>query len=97
MGFTAYFLPKVYGGEDQAKSLYKYHRMSGYLVLVLMLATVAAATQTDYNKNVLHIKLWAVLVASALMVVGIAPRIKKGKLGLKVGSGEVLNSGAFGQ
>lgn len=90
-------MPKIYGGEDQAKSLYKYHRMSGYLVLVVMLATVAAATQTDYNKNILHIKLWAVLVASVLVLVGTLPRVKKGKLGLKIGRGEVLSSGAFGQ
>jgi len=67
-------------------------------VLVLMLSTVVAATQTDYNKNVLHIKLWAVLVASALVLVGVLPRVKKGKLGLKVGrEQEVLRSGAFGQ
>lgn len=61
VGFTAYFVPKLYGGEDKAKSLYKWHRLSGYVLLVLMLATVTAATQTDYNKNVLHIRIWAIL------------------------------------
>jgi hypothetical protein len=60
VGFTAYFVPKLYGGEDNAKSLYKWHRLSGYILLVLLLATVAAATQTDFNKNVIHIRLWAV-------------------------------------
>lgn len=83
VGFTAYFVPKLYGGEDNAKSLYKWHRMSGYIILVLMLATVAAATQTDYNLGVLDIKLWAVLVTSVLILVGILPRIQKHKLGLK--------------
>lgn len=61
VGFTAYFVPKVYGGEQRAKNLYKWHRMSGYLLLVLMLATVAAATQTTFSLNALHLKLWAVL------------------------------------
>ncbi len=55
--------------------------MSGYLIIVLSLATVAAATQTGFNENVLHIKLWAVIVAAILIVVGLAPRIKKHKLG----------------
>lgn len=60
-----------------------------------MLATVVAATQTDYNKNVLHIKLWSVLVAAILVLIGIIPRIKKQKLGLK--GNKPLASGAFGQ
>lgn len=48
----------------------------------MMLATVAAATQTDFNLSTLDIKLWAVLVTSVLVVVGVVPRIKKQKLGL---------------
>jgi len=82
IGLTAYFFPKVYGSVDTAKSLYKWHRLSGYIILVLLLATVAAATQTDYNKNVLDIKLWAVLISAVLVLVGVLPRIKKQKLGL---------------
>ncbi|KAL3428202.1 cytochrome b561 [Phlyctema vagabunda] len=94
VGITAYFLPQLYGSVDKAKSLYKYHRISGYLILVLMLATIAAATQTDFNKNAIHIRLWAVLVSSVLLLVGILPRIKKQKLGL---GSRPLSSGAFGQ
>lgn len=82
IGFTQYFVPQLYGGEANAKKIWKYHRASGYLVFVLMLATVAAATQATYNKNVLGIKLWAVLVAAVLTLAGIVPRIKKQKLGL---------------
>ncbi|KAH6673072.1 eukaryotic cytochrome b561-domain-containing protein [Halenospora varia] len=93
VGATAYFTPRLYGGVDQAKSLYKYHRMSGYVVLTVMLATVCAATQTDFNKNMLHIKLWAILISSILVLVGVIPRIKKQKLGL---TGPKA-SGAFGQ
>ena len=52
------------------------------MLLVLAFATVAAATQTDYNKNVLGIQLWAVLVAEVITLAGILPRIKKQKLGL---------------
>jgi len=68
---------------QNAKAMYKYHRASGYTLLILAFATVAAATQTDFNKNVLHIQLWAVIVAAVLTLIGVLPRIKKQKLGLR--------------
>ncbi|EXJ82932.1 hypothetical protein A1O3_06749 [Capronia epimyces CBS 606.96] len=82
VGSTSFFVPKlVYGTEDRAKSLYKYHRVAGYTLLVYLLAVVAVATTTPFNVNVLHIKLWAVVVASVLVLIGVIPRIKKHKLG----------------
>lgn len=81
VGITQYYTPSLYGSVDNAKSVYKYHRMSGYVLLILSFCTVAAATQTTFNKNVLHIQLWAVIVAAVLTLVGVLPRIKKGKLG----------------
>lgn len=83
VGFTMWATPALYGGEQNAKSVWKYHRWSGYTVLVLLLATVVSAVDTDYNKNVLKIKLWAVLLLSVLTLVGIIPRIQKQKLGFK--------------
>lgn len=56
-------------------------RASGYVLLVLFLIVVGLATDTAFNQNVLHIKLWAVVVASILVLVGLIPRIKKHKLG----------------
>lgn len=83
VGFTMWLTPRLYGGEDNAKSIWKYHRFSGYVVLVLLLATVASATQTPYNNSTLKIKLWAVILLSVLILVGILPRIQKQKFGLK--------------
>ncbi len=94
VGFTQYYVPNLYGSVDKAKSIYKWHRISGYIILILLLATVAAATQTTYNKTTLDIKLWAILVAGVLVLIGILPRIKKQKLGL---APKPLASGAFGQ
>ncbi|KAF2426218.1 hypothetical protein EJ08DRAFT_651896 [Tothia fuscella] len=82
VGITQYFAPSLYGGVDNAKKIYKYHRVLGYVIFTLMLTTVCAATQTDYNKGVLGIQLWAVIVASVLTLAGVVPRIKKQKLGL---------------
>ncbi|KAI0161413.1 eukaryotic cytochrome b561-domain-containing protein [Xylariaceae sp. FL1272] len=82
VGFTMFGLPALYGGEANAKKIWKYHRISGYILLLLLMATVTSAVKTDYNVNVLGLKLWAMLVIFALMIVGVYPRIKKQKLGL---------------
>ena len=81
VGITQYFIPALYGGVDNAKKLYKYHRLGGYILLALMLATVCAATQTDFNKNVLGMQLWAVVVSSVLILLGVVARIKTYKFG----------------
>ena len=82
IGFTQFYVPStVLGSVENGKKLYKYHRMSGYLILLLSLITICAATQTGFNANVLHIQLWAVIVASVLVVAGVLPRIKKQKFG----------------
>lgn len=84
VGFAQFYLPtQIFGSVDTAKAVYKYHRISGYIILVMALATICAATQTGFNANVLHIRLWAVIVASVLVLVGVVPRIKMTKLGLK--------------
>ncbi|KAG5301499.1 cytochrome b561 [Histoplasma ohiense] len=81
VGVAQYFFPAIiFGSVDDGKKIYKYHRVSGYVVFVLELATVAAATQTDYNKSTLHIQLWAVLVASVLVLGGVGARIKRQKM-----------------
>jgi hypothetical protein len=82
VGITQYFTPGLYGGVDNAKVLYKYHRAWGYLTLLVMLSTICAATQTTFNKNVAGIQLWAVLVACVILIVGVAARIRLSKFGL---------------
>ncbi|KAE9962649.1 hypothetical protein BLS_010176 [Venturia inaequalis] len=82
VGFTQYFVPSLYGGVDNAKKIYKYHRVAGYSVLILVLASVCTATQTTFNQTTFHIQLWAMIVLSVLILAGILPRIKKQKLGL---------------
>jgi hypothetical protein len=85
VGITQFFTPGLYGGEENAKALYKYHRAGGYLTLLFMLAAVAAATQTTFNKNVLGIQLWAVIVAAVIVVLGVGARIKPSKFGWLAG------------
>ncbi|KAG9186239.1 hypothetical protein G6011_02795 [Alternaria panax] len=68
VGFTQYYVPQLYGSVDNAKSIYKYHRVSGYVIAVLGLATICAATWTTYNLNLAHIQHWAAIVASVLVL-----------------------------
>ncbi|KAL8744372.1 MAG: hypothetical protein Q9190_003368 [Brigantiaea leucoxantha] len=82
VGIAQFYTPSVFGSVDKAKSVYKWHRMSGYLILVMSFVTVALATQTGFNENTLHIQLWAVVVAAVIVLIGTFPRIKKQKLGL---------------
>lgn len=80
-GIVQYFIPKqVLGSVDAGKSLYRYHRMLGYLLLGLELITVAAATGTSYNIEILHLRIWPVLVAALVVVAGVAARIRTVKL-----------------
>ncbi|KAG6057594.1 hypothetical protein E4U17_001149 [Claviceps sp. LM77 group G4] len=84
VGFTMWATPRLYGGVDNAKKLYKYHRYGGYVVLVLLLTAVCTAMKTDYVVGVLGIGVWGVVVSAVLVLVGILPRIQKQKLGLGV-------------
>lgn len=85
VGFTMWGVPGLYGGEENAKAVWKYHRWSGYLLYALLLATVVSAVYTSFNVNVLDMKLWAVVVAVGLIVIGVYPRLHPRKLGLNVG------------
>lgn len=83
VGFTQYYVPQLYGGVDNAKAIYKYHRVSGYVIATLGLATICAASWTTYSLNVAHIQHWAVVVASVLVLAGVLPRVRLSKFGIK--------------
>ncbi len=89
VGFTQYYTPSLYGSVDKAKSIYKYHRVSGYVIATLGLATICAATWTSFNIGVLHMQHWAVILASVLVLAGVVPRIRVSKFGLKKQDGHV--------
>ncbi|KAK3683765.1 eukaryotic cytochrome b561-domain-containing protein [Podospora appendiculata] len=82
-GFFMWAVPAAFGGVDRAKATWRYHRYAGYVVLLLVLATVLSATDTDYNKGVLKIKTWSVALAVAMIVLGVFPRIQLSKLGIQ--------------
>ncbi|KAK2882684.1 hypothetical protein FQN49_000116 [Arthroderma sp. PD_2] len=78
VGVAQYFFPvTVFGSVDNGKKIYKWHRVSGYVLFVLELAVVIAATKTDYNVKTLHIGFWPVTIASLLTFAGVVARIKR--------------------
>ncbi|KAJ6170467.1 hypothetical protein N7485_007813 [Penicillium canescens] len=82
-GVAQFLFPTIiFGSVEAGKRIYKYHRRAGYVLLLLEMATVVAATQTTYNKAALHIPLWGVLVSAFLILSGVSARISKHKLGL---------------
>ncbi|KAL5120791.1 hypothetical protein ACEQ8H_001272 [Pleosporales sp. CAS-2024a] len=89
VGFTQYYVPQLYGGVDNAKAVYKYHRVGGYVIATLGLATICAASWTTYSLGVAHIQHWAVILASVLVLAGVVPRIRLSKFGLKKERGQI--------
>lgn len=83
IGFTMWATPGLYGGEARAKAVWKYHRVSGYLVFLLLVATLLSAAKTEFVEDVLGLEFWLLAVASGLIIVGVLPRIKKQKFAFK--------------
>ncbi|EGD94784.1 cytochrome b5 [Trichophyton tonsurans CBS 112818] len=81
VGVAQYFFPEtIFGSVENGKKIYKWHRVSGYVLFVLELAVVIAATKTDYNVKTLHIGFWPVVISAFLTFAGVVARVKRYKL-----------------
>jgi len=78
-GSTLVNFPGVVGGVAKAKAMYKYHRVSGYLLLSLIWLTALGGTQADWTKSQFD-HLWIWLSATGMVLVGIIGGIKSSKL-----------------
>ncbi|DAA76431.1 TPA_exp: putative Cytochrome b561 [Trichophyton benhamiae CBS 112371] len=78
VGVAQYFFPEtIFGSVENGKKIYKWHRVSGYVLFVLELAVVIAATKTDYNVKTLHIGFWPVIISAFLTFAGVVARVKR--------------------
>lgn len=48
MGTLVLYVPALFGGIQRAKSMYTYHRISGYVLLVLLWVTALYGVQTPF-------------------------------------------------
>lgn len=83
LGVVQYFFPRIiFRKAEDGKKLYKYHRLVGYAVVLLLLATVVTATKTDFIKPA-HFAFPWVLAASAALLVAIAAGIRPKKMSFR--------------
>lgn len=83
VGALSLFAPSLLGGESQAKSLWKYHRMGGYITLTLAVLTAFLGTQSDWMKLPDHYAVqhdWLFVIGAILILFGIAIRIRWSKM-----------------
>ncbi|KAI9250454.1 eukaryotic cytochrome b561-domain-containing protein, partial [Phascolomyces articulosus] len=87
-GLTIAYIPQLYGNITKAKQLWKYHRMTGYILIILIWFTAQLGIRADYIYN----NLWspklmiAHWIALVLVVVGITGRLRFSKWGILLSS-----------
>ncbi|KAI8638678.1 eukaryotic cytochrome b561-domain-containing protein [Parasitella parasitica] len=83
-GLSMAFLPKlIFGSVEKAKSLWKYHRMFGYILLLLVWFTAQLGVRADYMYNNLYNPhlIWLHWVSLVLVFGGLFARIRFKKWG----------------
>ncbi|CAH7667873.1 hypothetical protein BY996DRAFT_6429521 [Phakopsora pachyrhizi] len=59
-------------GESRARSLWKYHRASGYLVIVFLTLTVLSATKTDWLLGATDaVLIWILRITPIVSIIGL--------------------------
>lgn len=79
------FLPRqIFGSVDKAKSTWKYHRVFGYILLVLVWTTAQLGVRADYMYNNLYSPhlIWLHWVSLILVFSGLYGRIRFKKWGI---------------
>ncbi|KAG9303731.1 hypothetical protein G9A89_018628 [Geosiphon pyriformis] len=71
--------PGLFGGVAQAKGFYKYHRISGYIIIFFAWFTALGGTQADWTKAQFD-NVWLWLSAVIITWVGVGSRIRLHKL-----------------
>ncbi|KAK9370089.1 hypothetical protein V1509DRAFT_638255 [Lipomyces kononenkoae] len=83
LGITQYWTPYVYGSVNRAKSLYKFHRVIGYVSLGFSFLTIAVSTATGYNKNIFGLKFTVLTGLIIITSIGLVIRIRPQKFQFK--------------
>lgn len=82
-GGSVWFGGVAFGGGDKAKSVYKYHRIMGYLIVILLMVTVhlagawsdwVVAVTTTPQRDVIY------TVLPILILLSLAWRVRPGKM-----------------
>ena len=82
LGFLSIHSPSLFGGPAKARQVYKYHRLSGYILITLLLATAhlggahstwALGLKGDRMKATRVVAFW---IGSPVLLVGAVARMR---------------------
>ncbi|KAH7921729.1 hypothetical protein BV22DRAFT_1132012 [Leucogyrophana mollusca] len=82
-GGSIWFGGALFGGSAKAKALWKYHRLSGYILFPLLLATAhlgGAWSHWSESESTFAVRLVAYYIAPAVTLVGIYIRVRPSKM-----------------
>lgn len=82
-GGSVWFNGRIFGGNPRAKLVWKYHRLSGYLLLPLLLLTThlgGAWSHWGTQNSPLWVRILAYCVAPALLLVAVFVRVRPSKM-----------------
>ncbi|GAA6041217.1 hypothetical protein JCM8097_008348 [Rhodosporidiobolus ruineniae] len=75
---------RIFGSEGKAKSLWKYHRLSGYITLFFLIATPLLALASDWVRlNTDAWERWTMGLSLGVAGLAALSRVQTSKLGLK--------------
>ena len=74
-----FYFPHLFGSIEKGKSLYKYHRLSGYIVWSLILVNCVLGTQSTWFLGVWDMT-WVWVVLAMLAALGVVSRIRVSKM-----------------
>ncbi|KAI0076653.1 hypothetical protein K474DRAFT_1622531, partial [Panus rudis PR-1116 ss-1] len=81
VGMVQFYFPSLVGGEERAKAIYKYHRISGYVIFLFISMTAIAVTYTPYIAiTYFYLPTWFVLLCLAFVLSGVIARVNPRKL-----------------
>ncbi|KAK9320330.1 hypothetical protein V1517DRAFT_6802 [Lipomyces orientalis] len=83
LGVTQYWTPYIFGSVNRAKSLYKYHRVVGYVSLAFSFLTAAVSTTTAYNRSTFGMNFGVLFGMIIITSIGLAVRIRPQKFQFK--------------
>jgi hypothetical protein len=74
-----FYFPHTFGSIDKAKRIYKYHRLSGYLVWSLILVNCILGTQSTWFLGVWD-NTWVWVVFGVVAFMGVVSRVRLSKM-----------------
>ena len=76
-----FYFPAVFGSVEKGKSIWKYHRASGYIVWTLILINCVLGTQSTWFTGVWD-NTWIWVTLAIIAFLGMASRIRLSKMKL---------------